>query len=104
MVMLLKIFCSSVRPAVRERSPAAAYNKPTEITSMELTGSKKPKQHSNGAPAGGGREIDLGEHLGLDRELQKELNERIRHRRRSHSMSSRGEKGNSQHFWLRQQP
>ena len=69
-----------MRPAVRERRE------------------EKPKQHSNGAPAGGGREIDLGEHLGLDRELQKELNERIRHRRRSHSMSSRGEKGNSQYF------
>lgn len=71
---------------MREVSPA--YNKPEQST-IDYASKKIPVKSSNG----GGREIDLGEHLGLERELQKELSDRIRHRRRSHSMSSRGEKG-----------
>ena len=72
-------FIVGSRAAIREAgSPVLAYSKPADP-------SRKKAEDQAQAEAANGSVQQL--------ELQKELSQAIRHRRRSHSMSSRGERG-----------
>ena len=72
----------------RESSPVLGYSKPDQ--SMDYR-SKKPSSSSKSQQPSDG--LTASHQTQHQMDLQKELSEKIRHRRRSHSMSSKGERG-----------
>ena len=89
---------SNSRGLVRPSSPTLTFTKSQDPTVHQDYRSKKPKLSSSQPPTmilpegelPGGNGNNRGDHVV---ELHKELSEKIRQRRRSHSMSSRGERG-----------